>query len=449
MNTKRQTGKGNNRKVVHMKKSMLMILLVFGLAFGLAANAMAAGSGEVVDSYRIKVSLLNQDPDPVNQGNFVDLRFKFENYGLREAENIEVRLPDQGPFSMVREADRLQEVGTLTGRQTEVDGKVIKYRVNVANNAGEGDYDVNIQYRIDGGAWQEPSPFTVTVRQTRPQLAVLKAVTEPGRVVPGQDATLTLTLENMAEKDFKDVRVTFQVVSFTTTTTTISKEELPFSPLGTTNELIVGTMPRRSQKEVAFSFTTDPTADITVYKLPVLISYADYFGNNYSTTQYTTIVLEAKPELSVTVDSSDLSKPGQKGDITLKFVNRGIEDIKFLTADLHDDDHLTVLSSNEVYVGNIDSDDYETADFTVYLKDGCCEDGTFSLPLSIRFRDGSNRAYADEPKDVNLRIYTEEQQERFGIQQSSSSVGIIIVVLIVVLGLFVYLYLRRRKKKKK
>lgn len=433
-----------------MAKNMALTLII-GMVMVLSAfSVLGEGSGEVADTHRVVVSLLNQDPDPVSTGNFVDLRFKFENYGLKEARGIEVMFLDTGVFSLVSASERTEMIGTLSGRQINIDGYIVKYRVRIANGAVEGEHEAKLKYRIDGGAWREPAPFIVSVRDPRPLLAITKVMSVPEKVSPGKEATFTLTIENLASKDMKDIRVNLGLVMIRAATTSITVEELPFSPIGTTNEIIIEHLASRAIKEVSFRLLTEATAESKVYKIPTTITYSDYSEGNYSTSGYASFVIQSEPDLTVTVEGNTITAPGQRGTISLKFVNKGIDDIKFLNVKLRSHDHYTTLSPEEVYVGNIDSDDYETEDFELLLSDDCCEEsGKIFLPLELSYKDDANQDYEIVLDDLAFTVYSEEEREALGLDDGDSKTGIIIVVLIVAVGLVVYYLMRKRKRAKK
>jgi len=112
---------------------------------------------------------------------------------------------------------------------------------------------------------------------------------------------------------------------------------------------------------------------------------------------------------------------------------------------LEDDDLVEVLSADEVYIGNIDSDDYETADFDVYIKDN--NETTVMLPVYYEYMDAVNHVYS---QDINLEIHMCQEGDKSGACSNGgdNTVGIIIgvVVLLAIIGLVVRAVLKRHKK---
>ena len=68
-------------------------------------------------------------------------------------------------------------------------------------------------------------------------------------------------------------------------------------------------------------------------------------------------------------------------------------DIKFLNVKLDKAEGYKVLSPYEVYIGNIDSDDYETADFKINVDKASKE--KVILPLTIEYNDANNQEYTN------------------------------------------------------
>ena len=71
-------------------------------------------------------------------------------------------------------------------------------------------------------------------------------------------------------------------------------------------------------------------------------------------------------------------------------------------------------------------------------------DGAVVLPVVAEFRDAHNKLYTKH-YDLDLKLYTDDDAERYGLKESSSKTGIIIIVVIVFAGLGIYWWRRKRK----
>jgi predicted PurR-regulated permease PerM len=121
-------------------------------------------------------------------------------------------------------------------------------------------------------------------------------------------------------------------------------------------------------------------------------------------------------------------------------VNKGLTGIKFVNINLKDSEDYDILSPKEVYIGSVDSDDYETAEFKVYVKG--FEDSTLKLPLAMEYMDANNNPYQ---KDLELE-FTVYSAKKLGASSGSSLGTIIFILIILVIAYFIY---RRWEKKKR
>jgi len=63
-----------------------------------------------------------------------------------------------------------------------------------------------------------------------------------------------------------------------------------------------------------------------------------------------------------------------------------------------------ILSNPEVYIGKLDSDDYETADFNLVM--GANAPSQVPLPLKVEYRDSNGRLYSKDAP-LSLRLFQE------------------------------------------
>ena len=79
-----------------MKKILIVILILIVLSLGVNAQVMTKLS-KYAD---VRVSFVNQEPDPAEPGKYVDVRFKFENNGSDQAKDVVIELLPEYPFSL-------------------------------------------------------------------------------------------------------------------------------------------------------------------------------------------------------------------------------------------------------------------------------------------------------------------------------------------------------------
>ena len=423
--------------IINFKKSfgfkiskVLFISFIFLIMCVFIANA-AKQSTHRPSGSDIAVTLINQEPDPAEPGEYVDLRFKFDNNGTDEAKNVEAELLTQYPFSLEPGADAARKVGTLQSMQRGDVGVIIKYRVRIDRNAIAGENEIKIRYRIDGDDWIEPKEFKVGIQTRDAILSVENILMGKETFEPGSKNNVKIMLSNKADSILRDVKAKLDLGN------------LPFVPLGSTNEKSAYQIGPKENYEFDFNILTNPDAEAGSYQVPLKISYSDDLGKTYLTNGTIGFIVGAKPEISITLDDSQIFESEKSGDIVIKVVNKGVTNIKFVNLKLNPSNDYELLSNDEVYVGNIDSDNFETADFKLFMKK--TKNKVIKIPLIIEYKDANNNNFRQNV-ELNLKLYTSSEAKEFGLKQGNGYIGVVIIVAIVGAGLFYY---RRYSKKKK
>ena len=423
---------GNNREnEFNRTNRIIAVSLCILILFAVSLNAATQSTQRPVETSQIEVTLINQEPDPSEPGNYVDVRFKLDNNGSEEARNVEVEILPEYPFSLDPGREALRSAGTLQSRQRGDVGVIVKYRLRVNKDAIEGENEIRIRYRIDKGIWVEPEEFFIDVQTNDAILAVDSVSIDKEFFEPGSSGILRIGVVNEADSLIKDIKARLDLGN------------MPFVPLGSTNEKSVYQIDAKKAHEFSFELLAKPEAESGVYQVPLRISYSDELNKGYIKNGTIGLIVGAKPDLSITLDESDIYESNKAGEIVVKVVNKGLTNIKFVNIELIGTDKYRVISNNEVYLGNIDSDDFETAEFELYVES--TREKEIILLLILEYKDANNNNYKDEVK-LKLRLYSGTEAKKFGLKESNSFVGILIVAVIVVAGV---LYYRKRMIKKK
>jgi LPXTG-motif cell wall-anchored protein len=407
------------------KKILIPIFAVIILsAITLAAIPKAA---------KVNVNLISQEPDPANPGDVVDLRFKIENLGSSPTENLIVEIMPQYPFSLYRGSTQ-KSVSALQGYQTDEKGVIVLYEVRVDEGAAEGEETIDIRYKEDrvGAPWTYIKDFSVRIR-TRDLVISVESITSlPDPIPPGNEAAIALKLKNNADSLVRDLKVKLDVAD----------SSVPFAPVRSTTEKSLYQLEAGRETTFGFSLIAEPDAEGGVYKIPISISYTDETGTSYTKNDVISMKIASKPDILATVDSTNIYSKNKAGEVVIKLVNRGLTNIKLLTAKLDSRKDFEVLSQREVYIGNIDSDDYETVEFTLDIKS---REDVIKLPIKLTYMDVTNKEF-EQTEDVSLRIFSKSDAEKVGMVEKKS-IGLTIVILIVAVGLGGYFWWKRKKKK--
>lgn len=426
-----------------MRRYVMMILMLAAMA----ASALAVDEAAPAILNTNDAQFLNQDPDPAIAGNDVEIRIKVENVGRNHMTDVVFELTPVYPLSLFPGDDGMRNLGTVYAKQIGEDAFVLYYRLKVDKDAEEGDHTVRIRYKTgsDGDNWRRLDDFDVRIEDEDPVLAVESIDTDPELVKPGEEAELRIRLNNMEGSYVKNIHVNLGLFSATQGTQGTSVVEMPFSPIGSSNEKIIPSIDEGEIEEVSFRLITDADAESQVYKFPLTLTYTDDAGTDYSKEQIISVRVGMEPDLVVYLDSDEPFIVGNTDSLDVRFVNKGISDIKFLYATLKDSSDYEQISTESQYVGNIDSDDYETAQFRIRCKE--CAGGEATFPITVEYMDANNVKYT---KDIMLqqKVYTTAQAQEKGLTNDTNTVtGILIVVAIVVVGIILWRVFRKKKHK--
>ena len=411
-----------------MKKILIGILILIVLSLGVNAQVMTKLS-KYAD---VRVSFVNQEPDPAEPGKYVDVRFKFENNGSDQAKDVVIELLPEYPFSLDPGKSAVKKLGALHARQFGETAVIIKYKLRIDKNAVEGENELKLRYKFDGYGWIEPDNFNINIQTHDAILAVDAVSIDKKTLEPGSSGIVKIKLANKADSILKNIKVT------------LGLGDLPLVPIDSTNEKSIYKIDSRQSYEFEFKVLAKPNADSGVYKVPLSVSYLDELGKSYLKNVTIGLTIGAKPDLSITLDDSEIYESGKSGEIFVKIVNKGVTDIKFMNIKLMPSDNYRILSNEEVYIGNIDSDDYETADFELFI--GGSKEKKVSLPVVLEYKDANNNDFK-ERIELTLDLYSASEAKKFGLKKGNGFVGNLVIVVIVVAGLFIYRKWRKHKKK--
>jgi len=353
------------------------------------------------------------------------------------ANDVLFEIMPEYPFSLLPGEEAVKNVGTLGTSQNTDRTVFVKYKILVDQNAVDGNQEIKIRYKIGAfESWTTIDDLTVKVQSHDAILSVDRITAMPEVTAPGSKTRLSISLKNYASSLLKDVKVTLDLGKS-------GDEATPFSPIGSTNEKVISVIDAQASSIIEFSLLADPDAKSKTYKVPMKIQYSDTLNKNYSKTNTIALVVGVEPDISVYIDTSSIYSSGSTGDLSVKIVNKGLTDVKFLNVNLEKGQGYMALSPYEVYIGNIDSDDYETADFKINVEK--TKDKKIILPLTVDYKDANNHDYI---KKVNLELplYTSSEARKLGLVTGSNKAWIFLVIAAVIIGFFAYRRWKRRKK---
>jgi len=251
---------------------------------------------------------------------------------------------------------------------------------------------------------------------------VIKNV-DTGKLYPGKEADLTISVKNDGDRDIEDVSLSLDF------------SNMPISSIGS-SEKTVDEIQEDDSENFNFRIKSDNTAKLGSYNIPYNLKYN-------STVLKGTIGVEVSGnvELEYSINQEN-NIVGKQGKINLKIVNKGLADARFVAVKITPNGY-TLLGSDENYIGTVSSDDFETASF-----DAIFNSQSESLIAIIEYRDFENNKKIDS---INLpfNVYTQEQALRLGIIKKSYAAYYFVGIVVLIVLYLIYRSLRKRARKKK
>lgn len=241
-------------------------------------------------------------------------------------------------------------------------------------------------------------------------------------LAPGSEGSIDISIKNNLNDDIEQVSLSLDFTN------------LPFTSVGSSEDN-VDDINEDDSEDFHFKIKAANDAKPGFYNIPYAITY-----KNQSTPQKGTIGLRvsAKTELDYSV-STENPIVGQQGKISLKIINKGLGDARFVSVKIMPGDY-TVLSDEQDYIGTVSSDDFETATFDVLFKKENAD-----LNAVVEYRDLDNNKIN---KDINLplEVYSEQRATELGIIKKNNTWLYIIPIVLVIAIWLVWRAIRKRKR---
>ncbi|MBT3304688.1 hypothetical protein HN592_01955 [Candidatus Woesearchaeota archaeon] len=383
-----------------MKKLLLFVLISLFII-----TSVYAAETRVLSGNRIELSLYSQSPEPVQPGNYVELRVKVENTGVDILKDFKIELITEYPFSLDITEPSLKEYGNVPSGVNSDQAIIAKWKkVRVNENAVEGSSRINVRYKHGTDEWVYQTLY-IDVRTNDAILNIKDITTIPKQVSPGQPFELNIEVENNADTFFRMVKFKLDTSDFLT--------------LGSSDEKYIKVLEGQETENITFNLISQGDADAALYDIPLKITYEDNEGTAYSkNTSFGLIMLES-PQLIKNIEETEIISSGDKGTVSISLSNIGVDELKFMKATLQDTEDYRVISTREVYLGNIDSDDFESADFDVIVKS---KKDSVPLSLLLDYKDSLNNPH-QENVTLNLPLYSSSEAKMLGLKSAGNPIG--------------------------
>ena len=255
----------------------------------------------------------------------------------------------------------------------------------------------------------------------------------PSEIAPGDAAEISMFLENNLNQDIEDVSISLDLSA------------VPFAPSDSSNEVTFEEIDENDDENAKFEVVALTDAESGIYKIPVKIKYTDSNEEKHEKESLISVTVNSAPILSVEIEDGLLLK-GKNNEINLIVINKGLSDVQFSEIEIKRGNYYDVISKDSVYIGDIDSDDFETETFSIFFKQN--SPSRINLKVELTYRDITNKQY-EEDFDIELDIYNREKALELGLIQRNYTATIIAVVIVLILLYIVYRVIKKRQQRKK
>ncbi|MBR9700342.1 hypothetical protein GOV11_00570 [Candidatus Woesearchaeota archaeon] len=390
------------------------ILLALMLLLVPLAHADLVTTGAALDA-----SLLYYEPVPAQPGDAVDIWIQITNDGGSRSKTGMLSIQPSSTFTVEAGSDERTAIPGIPGQESFL----FTTTVRISKDANEGTSYIKVRIQEDGKESYIERDLAINIQGTSSALSILKATTSPADVLPGEHTLLSVVVQNVGQTVVRNVDVALDL------------DDLSFAPSGSSDSKTISSLRGGESHTFVFNLAAYPDAEANAYQLPITLSYDDEQGNAKSQDETIGIVVGSQPELLVYFDRVGITADSGEGEVVIQFVNKGLSEIKLLEMEVIETDDVKVTSeSSLVYVGNIEEDDYESADIDLSVKGD-----DVMVSLRVAYKDALNKDYETEYQ-LPLKLKSGNG--------GSSGMGWVWFVLIVggIAGIW---YWRRRKKSKR
>ena len=362
----------------------------------------------------INITLKSQSPDPVEPDKTAELKFTIRNRGKVAAKDVVVQLVPEFPLSVF--GKETESIGDLSGGEDIGEATDVVFKVKVEKDATEGDHKVKLKIKYNG-VWSETQNFVVRVRTFDSILNIEEYSFEPEEIKAGEPFKLKLKLKNYADNYLRDVSVKLEI------------DGTSFAPDRSTNVKVIKEFAAYKTEEIDFNLISDNTLTAKLHKMIARITYVNNLGSSFARNSTLGIAVKSEPEYVLNIDQTEVFSKKDKGKVVVSFYNTGASDINFVSLELAENDDFEILSPKNVYLGNIESDDFESADYNIYVKEVKKE---IELKLIAKFKDNYNKEYSRQIS-LPLKLYSEKDAIKYTLKKAESKATQIIFGMIGVL----------------
>ena len=382
-----------------MNKKLLATTLII-LLYAATATAQTGPSTNV------QPTLINTDPVPLQSGESGDLRFKLENTGSTDAQNVEVQLLNNYPFEIKPDRQTSYELGELAqGQEYQISTEVL-----VAEDAPDGAN--NFKIRVLHGDLNKTVNVPVEVQSQDIELNLANLKTSPQQLMPDtEDNTLSVDVVNNGDKTAENTVLNLEMPDYFEQTSSFSTRQA------------LGNIAPGQVKTAEFTFDLNETAPAGMTQIDGELSYSRD-GSTGETTEEKgfQMQIQGKPQFQVETTENTL-RQGTTQQLRIQVENIGDEQSASTRIRVLDSsDQPFTYDSSSQYIGTLEPGQTGEAVFQVETE----QDATAKDYLI----DFETRGVKDTEVFVEDTTITTTVQN--GQKEGSNTLPVVIGLLVVV-----------------
>lgn len=290
----------------------------------------------------------------------------------------------------------------------------ISFLIRAPKEAGV--YFPEIWIRVsDAKSLKFPIPVNVNSEvliQQKPRISIKKQL--PDSVVPGDDFSATVILENTGQISASNLRLT--VNSSTSSITAKTPSTIHIAKLGP-----------GENRTVEMEFSTDKKSPLGIRPVNLLLEFQEPDGSYQRQGETLGINIRGKARLDISQVTTDPAriKRGDPFTLVIRIENTGTDDAKSVDATVE----IPISGTREAFVGKIEPGNDAPAPFNLQADRA----GDIPYTLTIRYEDDYGRNQIQQ--DLHLNIHGDDNLPLL--------LGVIIIVLLAGVGAYWYFFRRK------
>lgn len=423
----------------HSISLIFVFLLILLLCSGTALGASTLNSSSLDKG--ISIDLLNQDPDPVNPGDILEVRISIENTGYNDIDNCFVKIEPEYPFKALSGEKSVVNIGTLGKRSADERRKVLKFKVGVENDVNEGSYPLKVYLYSTDKNNRVSLTRELAIDIDSESNAEIEYISIE-KLIPGEKTKLIFGIKNVGNSPLKNSMFSWECTNDV------------ILPVGSSNVKHINLIDVGETENVSFDVLTNVNTKPGLYKLDMVLTYDDieelqtiteagYVENE----KRKTIKSKAGIYVGGTTDFDiAFMEQSPTGAYTFSVSNIGNNGANSVKVSVPPQENWTVTDgSNSVVLGNLAKGDYTIADFNL-------QPATVGKELPIKFEISYTSSDGIRQVDENvISLYaspsTMQTGSRLTAESSKSSMLSYKLLFLLLLGAAgVFLYKKYQKK---